>query len=507
MDNISAVPKNESESGIRTYTSNESLKHAEGTKITEEIQEQVIANPEEVDEDQGPPDSELHKFLVALVCGVALISDGYCANTIGSVITILRKLYPKETEHSHALQKVGMISFVGVIVGQLSFGFVSDRIGRKYGMLIATVILIVSTALCAGAYGPHGSISGMITVLMVFRFFLGVGIGAESPCGSVAASESSAEMKSGHRHAVFIAVTNTAIDVGFVLGALVPFILCLIFGDQHLRVVWRLSIGLGVIVPIILLYYRLRLKDSHSYTKNRLQFTKVPWFFVIRRYGPRLLVVSLIWFVYDMSAYAFALYSSTIIARVLPSNATMAQTFGWSTLISSFNLPGTIFGAFGSDFLGPKYCLITGLVLQSVVGFLLSGFFPSLVKHLAGFCVLYGLFLTLGEFGPGNNVGVLASKTCPAAFRGLYYGIAAAIGKCGAAAGVYAFGGNAVRTYFFIASGMSLGVAILALFLVPKVQQSCIQDEDAKFAQLVKDRGYDVFEFSKPVQLSDTKQN
>ncbi|EEB08961.2 glycerophosphodiester transporter [Schizosaccharomyces japonicus yFS275] len=446
--------------------------------------------------------SELRKFGIVLVCGVALVSDGYCANTIGAVISILRKLYPAETKHSHALQNVGMIAYVGTIVGQLSFGYVSDQIGRKRGMIVATVILIVATALCTGAYGPHGSIDGMITALIVYRFFLGVGIGAEYPCGSVAASESSAEMKSGRRHAVFIAVTNSAIDVGFVVGALVPFILACIFGDEHLRIVWRLSIGLGAIVPLFLLYFRLRLKESGSYTKNRLRYSQIPWGLVVRQYGLRLLVICLVWFVYDLSAYAFGLYSSTIVGKVLPSNATMAQTFGWSTLINSFYLPGSLLGAYGSDILGPKYCLIIGLTLQGIIGFFMSGFYNGLVKHIAGFCIIYGLFLTLGEFGPGNNIGLLASKTSPASFRGLFYGIAAAVGKCGAVAGIYAFGGDAVRTYFYAASAMALFVAVLAFFCVPNVSQSCIQDEDARFAELCKENGYDIFDFQEEVQMN-----
>jgi hypothetical protein len=51
--------------------------------------------------------------------------------------------------------------------------------------------------------------------------------------------------------------------------------------------------------------------------------------------------------------------------------------------------------------------------------------------------VIYGIFLSFGELGPGNCLGLLAAKTAPTAVRGQYYGIAAAIGKVGAFAGIW----------------------------------------------------------------------
>lgn len=51
-------------------------------------------------------------------------------------------------------------------------------------------------------------------------------------------------------------------------------------------------------------------------------------------------------------------------------------------------------------------------------GFFMSGFYTQLTKHIAGFTVMYGLFLSFGEAGPGNCLGLLASKRWPTAIRG-----------------------------------------------------------------------------------------
>jgi hypothetical protein len=50
-----------------------------------------------------------------------------------------------------------------------------------------------------------------------------------------------------------------------------------------------------------------------------------------------------------------------------------------------------------------------------------------------------GLFLTWGEFGPGDNIGLLSAKLPATCIRGQFYGIAAAVGKLGAFTGAYAF--------------------------------------------------------------------
>ncbi|EPY52266.1 glycerophosphodiester transporter [Schizosaccharomyces cryophilus OY26] len=433
---------------------------------------------------------EWKKFFEIFICGVALISDGYCSNSIGTVMTILKKLYPKETTNNKSIQDIGVIAYVGTVVGQLSFGWYSDFFGRKNGMITATLILIISTALCAGAYGYHGSISGMLSALIAYRFFLGIGIGAEYPCGSVAASENSNQMKSGRRHGSFIFVTNAAVDLGLALGAFVPYILVCIFGDHHLKVVWRMSIGLGCVIPIILFLFRLPMKENNVYLQSKIPYSKIPWSVVLHLYGIRFLVICIVWFTYDLSTFAFSLYSSTIVSGVLPHNASIAKSFGWNTLINSFPLPGSWLGCIFSDIIGPKWCLVSGLILQGAIGFFMSGFYNQLVHHIAGFCVIYGIFLTLGEFGPGGSIGLIASKTSPTAIRGIYYGLAAAIGKCGAITGVYVFGGNEIQVYFYAASGIALFVAILVFFFLPHISQTCVEDEDKRFVEACIEAGY-----------------
>ena len=149
------------------------------------------------------------------------------------------------------------------------------------------------------------------------------------------------------------------------------------------------------------------------------------------------MIVSLIWFIYDFSAYSFSIYSSAWLTIILGDTAPIWKSFGWNTIVNVFYLPGASGGAFLSDAIGPRYALAIGVFLQGVVGFIMAGCYGLLdtSSHVAGFVVVYGIFLSLGEAGPGDNIGLVASKTSATAIRGQYYAIAAAAGKIGAFVG------------------------------------------------------------------------
>lgn len=268
-----------------------------------------VDGPVEIVPLENLPKSRWERSWPTIACGAGLFSDGYlngvggCSTytysyrgveradtselqVIGSVNTILGILYPKEYENSPASQNVSSITFAGTVLGQLVFGVVSDHWSRKWALMISTIILIIFAALSAGSYGLDGSIYGMFAALTAYRFFLGVGIGGEYPAGSVAAAESTGELKKGHRNRWFIMFTNFQIDAGFVVAAIVPMILVLIFTEDHLRAVWRVALGLGVIPPLSLFYLRLKLNEPEEFNRERMH--KYPVWLIIKYYWWRL---------------------------------------------------------------------------------------------------------------------------------------------------------------------------------------------------------------------------
>jgi len=113
----------------------------------------------------------LSRVSLIFACGTALFSDGYSNNVIGMVNTIFTTIYGadalKANNYSSTLTS---ITFAGTLVGMLTFGWISDKLGRKVGMMTATGIVAVFAGLSAASSGANGSFSGMIAMLCACRY-------------------------------------------------------------------------------------------------------------------------------------------------------------------------------------------------------------------------------------------------------------------------------------------------------------------------------------------------
>ncbi|KAE9962911.1 hypothetical protein BLS_009899 [Venturia inaequalis] len=437
-----------------------------------------------------------------IACGAGLFSDGYLNNVIGSVGTMLQRIYTKPV-YKPSQANVGSITFAGTVLGMLLFGYTSDKFSRKWSLMGSTLIIVVFAILGTGAWGP--SPHQLFACLTGMRFFLGVGIGGEYPSGSVGAAEGTAELKAGTRNWWFIMFTNVMIDFGFVIGAFVPM---LAVGEDHLRLAWRLSLGFGILPPLALLFLRFKLQEPEVYKRNAAKF-KTPWLLAARYYWPRLLAVCAIWFIYDWISYSFGIYFTDTLTNLTGSDKRLWVNFGWNTLMNFFYMPGAVLGAYLADmkWLKPRQILGGFFVAQGILGFIMAACYKQLAepKNTGAFVVVYGIFLAFGEAGPGDNIGLFASKTSATAIRGKYYGIAAAVGKVGAYVGSYclkpiqdsagpdtdAFKIVRGQRPFWVASTIAVFAGLVALFFLPDINQDSIEQEDVKFREFLHSHGYD----------------
>jgi PHS family inorganic phosphate transporter-like MFS transporter len=84
---------------------------------------------------------------------------------------------------------INLVTLIGSIVGQLTFGVLADLLGRRklYGFeLIFVIFGTVGLAGCGSGFGNSMSIMGW---LVYYRFFIGIGVGAEYPLAGVITSE------------------------------------------------------------------------------------------------------------------------------------------------------------------------------------------------------------------------------------------------------------------------------------------------------------------------------
>lgn len=123
------------------------------------------------------PNSSYQTFLCTLLI-IAWFVEAVDLGGISYLMPVLAKAFNLDPK---ALGYLGSISFAGMFVGSIISGNLSDRFGRKK-------ILMASMAFW-GVAGLLLSIAWSVESLFVFRFLLGVGLGAQVPIGITMLSE------------------------------------------------------------------------------------------------------------------------------------------------------------------------------------------------------------------------------------------------------------------------------------------------------------------------------
>lgn len=184
--------------------------------------------------------------------------------------------------------------------------------------------------------------------------------------------------------------------------------------------------------------------------------------------------------------------------------SSLVVSMGWGTLINCFYIPGAFIGGFLSDRLGRRRTMALGFLLQACLGFILGGALEHIQSRLPLFIVLYGIFLTLGEIGPGSTIVLTASESFPTAVRGHAVGFAAAWSKAGAAVGTQVFkpimaswgddSFHGTQAVFLIGSGFAVMGALLAFFVLPDTDRN-LDNGDEEWKIYLAAHGYQNIEW------------
>lgn len=144
------------------------------TKVTSNATAHTISDPNAPEDGRDRGYSRLSMVMMVVFSGLAIGSDGFNASIIGNIELIMGVIYPDSltTEVAARLSNAFM---VGMIIGMLSFGYISDKLGRKTGAVLTTTILVLGIALSAGASGLTED--GMFWMLIIARGIAGVGAG------------------------------------------------------------------------------------------------------------------------------------------------------------------------------------------------------------------------------------------------------------------------------------------------------------------------------------------
>jgi sugar porter (SP) family MFS transporter len=171
-------------------------------------------------------------FVLAAAAFAALggLLFGYDTGVISGAVLFITKQFGLSAFSEELV--VSMV-LVGAAVGALSGGKLADRFGRRYMLLVTSVIFIVGALVCA--------LCTSLGMLLIGRVIVGLGIGVSSTAVPVYISEISPPKARGWQVSLF----QLAITVGIVAAYLVDYALAASEG-------WRWMLGLAVVPGLIL---------------------------------------------------------------------------------------------------------------------------------------------------------------------------------------------------------------------------------------------------------------
>lgn len=190
-------------------------------------------------------------LLVVVMCWFSMLADGYDLGIYGAVLPSLMEYKDWALSPAKA-GAIGSYALVGMLVGAVCVGTVTDMIGRK--KTLAFCVTLFSIMMGFAAMAPSPDMFGL------FRFLGGIALGGVIPTVSALTIEYSPV----HRRSMMYAIMYTGYPIGGVLGALFSIYFLQDFG-------WRFLFWIGAI-PLLLVPFILKyLPESISFliAKNR----------------------------------------------------------------------------------------------------------------------------------------------------------------------------------------------------------------------------------------------
>ncbi|PSB15200.1 MFS transporter [filamentous cyanobacterium CCP2] len=403
-------------------------------------------------------------FLWALSAGLIAL-DGFDFFIIGVALPFLQRDFHLG---SAAIGAVAVAAIAGSLVGSLTLGPITDRVGRQKMLLVDVAIFVIATAGTAFAWNAAS--------LIAFRFLVGIGIGADYPISVAYITENVPARLRGRM--VIGAFTFQA--VGALLGAMTGLTVIHFFqtfypdsSQMAIGYAWRWMLGVGLILAIgvAMLRFSFLLESPRYYiakgnydeaskaasilldepialtpeTDPPEEEPSLPYGALFSsQYRRNTIFASVPWFLQDIATYGIGIFTPAIIGTLaFASEANfmmkeMASAKG-AAIVDVFLILGFLMAVLFIDRVGRIRLQIAGFVGMAIGLSVLAisslqeaGWTIPLV--FAGFFIFN---LTMNA-GPNATTFLLSGEVFPTSIRASGAGFAAAFAKAGAVLGAFA---------------------------------------------------------------------
>ena len=146
----------------------------------ESDQAQIRIRSEDIDQPASKEQTDQRRRTgsIITIVGSALanLSDGYQQSLASSTNVVFSHVLGKEIYTSDRQTRISNSLLVGSVIGILIFGYVSDRLSRKGGMLVTSGLVVVGSLMSALAFEVDDA-RHMLWFMTIARGTAGVGVG------------------------------------------------------------------------------------------------------------------------------------------------------------------------------------------------------------------------------------------------------------------------------------------------------------------------------------------
>lgn len=379
---------------------------------------------------QRLPIGRFHYNLLGIV-GLGWMFDAMDTGIIAFIMTKLVHDWGLTPAQSGWIVSIG---FVGMAIGAVFSGALADRFGRKNVFASTMVLYSIATALCA--FAPN------LTVLLVCRFLVGLGLGGQLPVAVTLVSEYIPAQVRGR----FIVLLESFWGLGWLVAALVSYFLiphfgwhiAFLIGGLPLFYVWVVLTKVPESVPYLI--NRNRIEEAHQLIQKLEQQAGVEVIQEIevlpvahqqkvsfqqlwqKPFVRRTLMLWLIWFGIVFSYYGIFTWLPSLLVK---QGYDIVKSFEYVLFMILAQLPGYIVASWLVEKLGRK------ATLAGFIGFCAVSAYFFGQSNSDSSIMFWGCLMSFFNLGAWGVLYTYTPEQYPTNIRAFGSGWAAAVGRIG----------------------------------------------------------------------------
>lgn len=338
---------------------------------------------------------------------------------------------------------IGSVNSIGMAVGAFLFGAIADKMGRRNVFVITLLLFSLASGLSAFATG--------LTVFLILRFFIGMGLGGELPVAATLVNESVAPEVRGK----MVVLLESFWAVGWIVAAVIAYFVIPQYG-------WQAALLLGAVPALYAVYLRIKLPESPTLMKKEIKTTiwqniRSVW---APQYAKSTSMLWILWFTVVFSYYGMFLWLPSVMVM---KGFTVIKSFEYVLIMTLAQLPGYFSAAWLIERNGRKFVLVVYLLGTAASAYIFGQADTFMQLMVAG------SFLSFFNLGAWGALYAYTPEQYPTEIRTTGAGMAAAFGRIGGILGPLTVGYfvtmkiSLTLIFFFFALSILVGVCAVVI--------------------------------------------